>query len=81
MAWTLIVAVLMISAIPTYSWSSLRIRREWRMFALAGIALLVAALISAPWITLLLVSALYLGSVPLALASYAKAKRRRAAER
>lgn len=81
MAWTLIVAVLMISAIPTYSWSSLRIRREWRMFALAGIALLVAALISAPWITLLLVSALYLGSVPLALASYAKVKRRRAAER
>lgn len=81
MAWTLIVAVLMISAIPTYSWTSLRIRREWRLFALAGIALLVAALISAPWITLLLVSALYLGSVPLALASYAKVKRRRAAER
>jgi len=78
MAWTLIVAMLMISAIPTYSWTSLRIRREWRLFALAGIALLVAALINAPWITLLIVSALYLASVPIALASYAKVKRRRA---
>jgi CDP-diacylglycerol--serine O-phosphatidyltransferase len=79
MAWTILIAILMISAIPTYSWSSLRIRREWRLFALAGIALLVAALISAPWVTLLLVSGAYLISVPLALASYAKVKRRRAA--
>lgn len=79
MAWTVIVAVLMISAIPTYSWSSIRIRREWRLFALAGIALLVAALINAPWITLLAISALYLATVPMALMSYARVKRRRAA--
>ena len=39
MAWTLFIAALMISSLPTYSWSSIRIRRAWRMFALAGIAL------------------------------------------
>jgi CDP-diacylglycerol--serine O-phosphatidyltransferase len=53
MAWTIVVAALMISAIPTYSWTSIRFRREWRLLAIAGIALLCAALIVAPWITLL----------------------------
>jgi CDP-diacylglycerol--serine O-phosphatidyltransferase len=79
MAWTLAIAALMISPLPTYSWSSIRIRREWRLFALAGIALLGAALISSPWITLLVISLVYLLTVPLAAASYAKVRRRRAA--
>lgn len=78
MAWTLFIAALMISSLPTYSWSSIRIRREWRLFALAGIALLGAALLTAPWHTLLIVSAIYLLMIPLAAASYLKVKRRRA---
>ena len=79
MAWTLIVAALMISTIPTYSWGSLRIRRDWRMLALAGIALLGAALVVAPWETLLVLAALYLAMIPFALSSYARVRRRRAA--
>jgi CDP-diacylglycerol--serine O-phosphatidyltransferase len=78
MPWILFVALLMISAIPTYSWSSIRIRSSWRLFALAGIALLGAALLTAPWYTLLAVALLYLCMIPLALASYARVKRRRA---
>jgi len=78
MAWTLFIALLMISSIPTYSWSSLRIRSGWRLFALTGVALLGAALIRAPWITLLLVAGLYLLMIPFSLASYARVKRRRA---
>lgn len=78
MAWTVFIAALMISSLPTYSWSTIRIRRDWRLFALAGIALLGAALIVTPWITLLGISALYLLLIPLGLASYAKVKRRRA---
>jgi CDP-diacylglycerol--serine O-phosphatidyltransferase len=81
MAWTLFIAALMISSLPTYSWTSIRIRRDWRLFALAGIALLGAALIVAPWTTLLIVAALYLLMIPVALASYAKVKRRRARAR
>jgi len=78
MPWTLFIAALMISSLPTFSWSSIRIRRSLRLFALAGVALLGAALIRAPWITLLLVSALYLAMLPFAYASYARVKRRRA---
>jgi CDP-diacylglycerol--serine O-phosphatidyltransferase len=78
MAWTLFIAALMISSIPTYSWSSIRIRRDWRLSALAGVALLGAALIVAPWHTLLAVAGLYLVMIPFALASYARVKQRRA---
>jgi CDP-diacylglycerol--serine O-phosphatidyltransferase len=81
MAWTLFVAALMISSLPTYSWSSIRIRRDWRLFALAGVALLGAALIVAPWQTLLAVAVLYLLMIPFGLASYARIKRRRATPR
>jgi CDP-diacylglycerol--serine O-phosphatidyltransferase len=78
MAWTVLIAALMISGLPTYSWSSIRVRRDWRLFALAGVALLGAALVRAPWITLLALAALYLAMIPFALFSYAKVKRRRA---
>ena len=78
MPWVLFVALLMISSIPTYSWSSIRIRSGWRLFALAGIALLGAALLTAPWHTLLAVAALYLAMLPFSLASYARVRRRRA---
>jgi len=76
--WTLFVAVLMISSIPTYSWSSIRIRRGWRLFALAGVALLGAALLNAPFLTLLLVTTLYVATIPFSIASYARVRQRRA---
>lgn len=79
MGWTLFIAALMISSLPTYSWTSIRIRPSWRLFALAGLAVLGAALIQAPWPTLLALAALYLLMVPFSLWSYAKVKRRRAA--
>jgi CDP-diacylglycerol--serine O-phosphatidyltransferase len=81
MAWTLFIAMLMISNLPTYSWSSIRIRPAWRLFALAGIALLGAALIVAPWATLLAAAGLYLLMIPVALASYQRVTRRRATAR
>ena len=80
MPWTLFIAVLMISAIPTFSWTSIRLRRSWRIVGLAAVALLAAALINEPWITLLVVSFAYLASVPFSLLSYGRVKRRRAAE-
>jgi CDP-diacylglycerol--serine O-phosphatidyltransferase len=78
MAWTLFIAALMISSLPTYSWASIRIRRSWRLFALAGVALLGAALLLAPWPTLLAMAVLYLVMIPFGLASYARVRRRRA---
>ena len=81
MAWTLLIAALMISSLPTYRWASIRIRPAWRLFALAGIALFGAALMVAPWITLLALASVYLLMIPVALASYARVKRRRAISR
>jgi CDP-diacylglycerol--serine O-phosphatidyltransferase len=81
MPWTLFIAALMISSLPTYSWSSIRIRRSWRLFALAGIALLGAALIVSPWPTLLVLAVLYLVMIPFAVAGYAQVRRRRATPR
>jgi CDP-diacylglycerol--serine O-phosphatidyltransferase len=81
MAWTIFIAALMISSLPTYSWASIRIRPSWRMFALAGLALFGASLIVAPWPTLLVLAGLYLLMIPFALASYQRVKRRRAGGR
>ena len=79
MPWILFIAMLMISSIPTFSWTSIRIRRSWRLMALAGVALFGAALLTAPWITLLAISVIYLAVLPFSIAAYARVKRRRAA--
>lgn len=80
MPWLVFVALLMISSVATYSWGSLRLRRSWRLFALAGVGLLVAALITEPWLTLLGVCAVYLGMIPFSVMSYAKVRQRRSAQ-
>lgn len=79
MPWVLFVAILMISSIATYSWSSLRIRRSSRLFAIAGIGLLGAALVTNPWTTLLGIALLYVAMLPFSIAAYAGVKRRKAA--
>jgi CDP-diacylglycerol---serine O-phosphatidyltransferase len=81
MPWILFIALLMISSVPTYTWGSIRIRRGWRIFALAGVALFGAALLNEPWLTLFAISAIYLAVLPFSIASYARVKQRRAAER
>jgi CDP-diacylglycerol--serine O-phosphatidyltransferase len=79
MPWLVFVALLMISNVATFSWGSLRLRRSWRLFALAGVGLLVAALITEPWLTLLAVSTLYVALIPFSMMAYARVRRRRAA--
>ena len=78
MPWTLFIALLMISSVPTYTWSSIRIRSGWRLLALAGVALFGAALLNEPWLTLLAISIVYLATLPFALVTYARVRRRRA---
>ncbi|HWI85634.1 MAG TPA: phosphatidylcholine/phosphatidylserine synthase [Sphingomonas sp.] len=79
--WTLFVAFLMISDLATYGWSSFRLRREARLPALLLIALLGAALLTAPWATLGVATILYAAAIPFAVRSYGRVKRRRSAER
>jgi CDP-diacylglycerol--serine O-phosphatidyltransferase len=77
--WAAFVAFLAISSLPTFSWTSFRLRRHVRVEAIGIIALVGAALLSATWETLSVLSLLYLIGLPLASLSYAKVRRQRAA--
>ncbi|WP_229664585.1 CDP-alcohol phosphatidyltransferase family protein [Sphingomonas metalli] len=76
--WAVFVAVLMVSSVATFSWSSLRLRRSIRFEALAVIVLLGAALINVPWHTLSVIAILYLATIPFSIAAYARVRRPRA---
>lgn len=76
--WTLLIALLMISSIATFSWSAARLRQGVRLWALLVIGLLGAALVNAPWITLSVISAIYLAIIPIGMRSYARVRRQRA---
>ncbi|WP_106639331.1 CDP-alcohol phosphatidyltransferase family protein [Allosphingosinicella vermicomposti] len=77
--WAAFVAFLLISNLATFSWTSLRLRSSMRLGALVVIALVGAALVSAPWPTLSVVSIIYALLIPFSIASYRKVKRQRAA--
>lgn len=76
--WMGFVAFLMISNIATFSWSSLRVRRNIRLELLVFVALIGGALFTIPWITLSAISVLYLLVIPFSIRSYARIKRQRA---
>jgi CDP-diacylglycerol---serine O-phosphatidyltransferase len=78
--WLLLSAVLMISNVATYSWSSIRIRPSLRFFALAALGLIVAILIAAPWAGLIVIIVIYLALLPFSIAGYNKVKRSRIAD-
>jgi len=77
--WAALVAFLMTSNLATFSWGSLRLRHGVRLGALAFVALLGGALISAPWSTLTVITIAYVVAIPLGVRSYAKVRRQRVA--
>jgi len=70
-----VVATLMASSLPTFSWGSARLRPEWRLVALLGVGLFAGALFTVPWMTLSLLSLAYAASIPLGLRTAARIKR------
>lgn len=79
--WVALIAFLMISNLATLGWSSLRPRRNVRLEVLALAGLVVAALLTEPWWTLVALCAVYLVFMPYGILSYAKVRRQRAAAR
>ncbi len=77
-AWAALSAFLIVSSIATFSMSALRLKRDWRFFAVVIIAMIGVALVSAPWETLSGVVIVYLASIPFSIMRYAAVKRRRA---
>lgn len=76
--WILTIAFLMISNVATFSWSSLRLRKNIRLEALALFALTAASILTLPWVTLSVICVVYLLLIPFGIRSYAKVKRQRA---
>lgn len=78
--WVGVIAFLMISNVATFSWSSLRLRRNIRLEAIALVGLIGAAAITAPWWTLTAISVVYIVLIPFGILSYTKVKRRQMLE-
>ncbi len=75
--WMLFVALLLISNVATFSWGSLRLRRNIRLEAILLAALVGTALFAEPWFTLIGIVAAYITSIPFSIRSYARVKRNR----
>lgn len=74
--WMLLNAFLMISSLPTLSWSRVRPPRHLRIGLLALIGLLMAALLTEPWLTLAGISIVYLAIIPYGVMTYFRIRRR-----
>lgn len=68
--WTILIAGMMVSRIPTFSTKMIRLPAKLGMPALAFAALLMAALFHAPWQTLTVASIFYMGMIPFAIRKY-----------
>ena len=78
--WIVLIALLMVSQIPTYSLKRLRVPQRLFLPMLVLIGLLAAGLAGAPWHTLLILSLVYLGSFPFSYRSFKKLQAQAEAE-
>jgi len=75
---TVFVALMMVSKVPTFSikMAMVRVKPEWVLPTLIFVGLFVAALSSAPWLTLLAVGLVYLASLPVGVIAASRLRRR-----
>jgi CDP-diacylglycerol---serine O-phosphatidyltransferase len=71
-----VIALLMISRVPTFSIKQIKVKPSHRLPALLLVALLIAALASAPLTTLICVGAVYLASIPVSVWMQMRERRR-----
>jgi CDP-diacylglycerol--serine O-phosphatidyltransferase len=69
-----IVACLLVSRLPTYSFKNFRIQHRMVLFTMLGVGILAALSVSAPWLTLSIVIAAYIISFPFAIHSFRRLK-------
>ncbi|PPR26167.1 MAG: hypothetical protein CFH40_00113 [Alphaproteobacteria bacterium MarineAlpha10_Bin3] len=70
--WTVVMAAMMVSRVPTYSFKKIRIPQIYVLPLVVGVGFLLAGLASFPWKILAAVSVLYLLTLPLSIRSYAR---------
>lgn len=78
--YTGVMALLLVSRYPTFSFKKIRIRREFGSLVLAVAALISIGLLLEPWIALSVVGVFYVGMMPFSLIAYYAMKRRLTAE-
>ena len=76
--WILLIGALMVSRIPTWSTKQIKLPAKMMMPALAAAALMIAALIQAPWPTLTVMALTYLICIPLAIRHFLKLQKQNA---
>ncbi len=72
--WLIILAVMMVSHIPTFSSKQIRVPQKMSVMALAVFGLLIAGLINEPWPTLTFMGVIYLFSIPWSVRHYDRKK-------
>jgi CDP-diacylglycerol--serine O-phosphatidyltransferase len=65
-AWIILVSVLMVSKIPTFAFKRLRVPHWMVLPILLVVGTIAAGLAAEPWLTLMIVGAIYIGSLPVA---------------
>ncbi len=73
--YVLVLAALMVSRVPTMSFKTVRIQREYVFAVLLLVALAVAAISSYPWLTLTVISLAYMSTIPIGMVRYASLAR------
>ena len=73
--FTLIIAILLISKIPTYSFKKIKIKPTLTVFILLGIGVSLVTLIFFTFETLIIFSLIYLISIPIACFTFYKNKK------
>lgn len=75
--WMILVAGLMVSRLPTYSFKRLKVTQSWVLPSMLAAACVIAMLVSDTWDTLLIAGVLYLGSMPFSYRQYQRLQRQR----
>jgi CDP-diacylglycerol--serine O-phosphatidyltransferase len=73
--WLAFTAILMISSFATFSAASLKLRQRIRFEAIAVLVVVVAAIVAAPWPTLIAITLLYLATIPFSVRAYRRVRR------
>jgi CDP-diacylglycerol--serine O-phosphatidyltransferase len=69
-----VIAIAMVSRMPTISAKNLVIRREFVSLILAGCGIIVALIIIEPWLTLPFLGLTYIAAIPFGIIKYKRAQ-------
>lgn len=72
--WAFAVGLLMVSRIPTFSLKALKVPAGKTMPLMAAVALVLAALVHMPWLTLTIIIVGYLGTIPFSIRKFHRMK-------